>query len=120
MQQSTGWTMRASRLYYACLGGLLWAARDLAAGGADVNSQGGQYCNALQAASYKGSLEVTQLLLDKEVNVNAQGGKYGNALRAASRGGNTEIVQLLNLPASVKPLAFMLSKPWPNLSFVPK
>ncbi|KAM5521098.1 hypothetical protein FOXYSP1_14988 [Fusarium oxysporum f. sp. phaseoli] len=86
---------RASRLYYACLGGLSWAARDLTTEGADVNSQGGEYGNALQAASLDGNLEVVQLLLDRGADVNAQGGEYGNALQAASFNGNLEVVQLL-------------------------
>ncbi|KAF4340702.1 hypothetical protein FBEOM_5418 [Fusarium beomiforme] len=86
---------RGSRLYYACLGGLSWAARDLTTEGADVNSQGGQYGNALQAASFKDNLEIMQLLLDKGADVNAQGGEYGSALQAASYRGNPEVVQLL-------------------------
>jgi ankyrin repeat protein len=86
---------RASRLYYACLGGLSWAARDLTTEGADVNAQGGEYGNALQAASLHGNLEVVQLLLDKGADVNAQCGQHGNALRAASYKGNLEVVQLL-------------------------
>ncbi|EXL75562.1 hypothetical protein FOPG_09409 [Fusarium oxysporum f. sp. conglutinans race 2 54008] len=81
---------KASRLYYACLAGLAGAARDLTTEGADVNAQGGKYGNALQAASYKGNLEVVQLLLDKGVDVNAQGGKYGNALQAASYKGKLD------------------------------
>ncbi|EXL40447.1 hypothetical protein FOCG_17068 [Fusarium oxysporum f. sp. radicis-lycopersici 26381] len=86
---------RAPRLYYACLGGLAGAARDLAIEGADVNAQGGEYGNALQAASYNGNRDVVQLLLDKGANVNTQGGEYGNALQAASYNGNREVVQLL-------------------------
>ncbi|KAG7415831.1 Vegetative incompatibility protein HET-E-1 [Fusarium oxysporum f. sp. rapae] len=86
---------RASRLYYACLGGLSRAVRDLATRGADVNARGGEYGNALQAASYKGNLEVVQLLLDKGADVNAEGGKYGNALQAASFNGKLEVVQPL-------------------------
>ncbi|KAI3571455.1 hypothetical protein IWW34DRAFT_838702 [Fusarium oxysporum f. sp. albedinis] len=86
---------RAPRLYYACLGGLAGAARDLAIEGADVNAQGGEYGNALQAASYNGNRDVVQLLLDKGADVSAQGGRYGNALQAASYNGNREVVQLL-------------------------
>ncbi|EGU74404.1 hypothetical protein FOXB_15094, partial [Fusarium oxysporum f. sp. conglutinans Fo5176] len=81
---------RAPRLYYACLGGLSWAARDLTTEGADVNAQGGFYGNALQAASLHGNLEIVQLLLDKGADVNAQGGQYGNALQAASYKGKLE------------------------------
>ncbi|KAL7755413.1 hypothetical protein ACKLNR_014511 [Fusarium oxysporum f. sp. zingiberi] len=86
---------RASRLYYSCLGGLAGAARDLVIEGTDVNAQGGEYGNALQAASSKGRLEVVQLLLDEGADVNAQGGCCGNALRAASYGGSLEVVRLL-------------------------
>ncbi|KAG7436798.1 Ankyrin repeat domain-containing protein 50 [Fusarium oxysporum f. sp. raphani] len=86
---------RAPRLYYACLGGLARAARDLAIEGADVNAQGDEYGNALQAASYNGNREVIQLLLDKGADVNTQGGKYGNALQAVSSKGNRDVVQLL-------------------------
>ncbi|EGU88526.1 hypothetical protein FOXB_00956, partial [Fusarium oxysporum f. sp. conglutinans Fo5176] len=75
---------RASRLYYACFGGLVEAARNLITEGADVNAQGGYYRNALYVASLKGNLEFVQLLLDNGANINAQGGEYGNALQAAS------------------------------------
>ncbi|EXA53719.1 hypothetical protein FOVG_01436 [Fusarium oxysporum f. sp. pisi HDV247] len=86
---------RASRLYYACLGGLSRAARDLMTEGADANARGGEYGNALQAASRKGNPEIVQLLLDKGADINTQGGIYGNALQAASLTVNLEIVQLL-------------------------
>ncbi|KAJ9413673.1 ankyrin repeat-containing domain protein [Fusarium oxysporum] len=76
---------RASRLYYAYL----------ITEGADVNAQGGEYGNALQAASSKGHLKVVQLLLDKGADVNMRGGKYGNALQAASSKGHLKVVQLL-------------------------
>ncbi|KAH7190150.1 hypothetical protein DER44DRAFT_852011 [Fusarium oxysporum] len=86
----------APRLYYASLAGLAGAARDLTTEGADVNAQGGAFGTALQAASFKGNLEVVQLLLDKGADVNAQGSTtYGNALQAASFQGNLEIVQML-------------------------
>ena len=61
----------------------------------DVNAQGGEYGNALQAAAYHNNLEAIQLLLDKGAEVNAQGGEYGNALQAAAYDGNLEVVQLL-------------------------
>ncbi|KAG5793238.1 hypothetical protein H9Q69_007716 [Fusarium xylarioides] len=86
---------RAPRLYYACLGGLPWAARDLMTEGADVNAQGGEYGNALQAASCLGKLEVVQLLLDKGADINAQGSHFSNALQAALYWGNLEVIQLL-------------------------
>ncbi|KAH7150858.1 hypothetical protein DER46DRAFT_400008 [Fusarium sp. MPI-SDFR-AT-0072] len=86
---------RASRLYYACLGGLVEAARNLITEGADVNAQGGKYGNALQAASCRGHQEVVQLLLGNGADVNAKGGRYGNALQAASFRGHQEVVRLL-------------------------
>ncbi|KAF4419061.1 hypothetical protein FACUT_11591 [Fusarium acutatum] len=86
---------RAPRLYYACLAGLAGAARDLMTEGADVNAQGGEYGNALQAASYYSKLEIVQLLLQKGADVNAQGGYFGNALQAASAASNPAVVQLL-------------------------
>ncbi|KAF5240077.1 hypothetical protein FOXYS1_15472, partial [Fusarium oxysporum] len=86
---------RASRLYYACLAGLTGAARDLMTEGADVNAQGGQYGNALQAASFGGHLQIVQSLLDKGADVNMQGGHFGNALQAASYRGHLQIVQTL-------------------------
>ena len=63
--------------------------------GADVNAQGGEFGNALQAASYRGHGQVVQMLLDKGANVNAQGGYYGNALQVASKGGHNQVVQML-------------------------
>ena len=61
----------------------------------DVNAQGGEYGNALQAAAYHNNLEAIQLLLDKGAEVNAQGGEYVNALQAAVYKGKLEVVQLL-------------------------
>ncbi|KAJ7249840.1 ankyrin repeat-containing domain protein [Mycena rebaudengoi] len=63
--------------------------------GVDVNAQGGEYGNALQAASYNGQEAIVQLLIEKGADVNAQGGDYGNALQAASYDGDEAIVQLL-------------------------
>ncbi|KAJ7067345.1 hypothetical protein C8F01DRAFT_1247725 [Mycena amicta] len=63
--------------------------------GAEVNAQGGDYGNALQAASWKGHIEIVHLLLDRGVKVNVQGGFCGNALQAASCKGHLEIVHLL-------------------------
>ncbi|KAH8659525.1 Pfs, NACHT and ankyrin domain protein, partial [Ilyonectria robusta] len=79
---------RGSRLYYACLCGLAVVAQEFISKGADVNVQGGEYGNALQAASHGGHEEIG-------ADINAQGGWYGNALLAASDGGHEEIVKLL-------------------------
>lgn len=50
--------------------------------GNEVNAQGGNYGNALQAASSEGHDKIVQMLLDKGAEVNAQGGEYGKALQA--------------------------------------
>ncbi|KAL4757668.1 uncharacterized protein BDW70DRAFT_171116 [Aspergillus foveolatus] len=60
-----------------------------------INTQGGEYDNALQAASYRGHEGVVQILLDQSTGVNAQGGFYGNALQAASAEGHEKVVQIL-------------------------
>ncbi|EXA28683.1 hypothetical protein FOVG_19725 [Fusarium oxysporum f. sp. pisi HDV247] len=67
---------RGSRLYYACLCGLVAVAHGFISKGADVNAQGGEYGNALQAASEGGHEEIVKLLLEKGADVNAQGGEY--------------------------------------------
>ncbi|KAH6661738.1 ankyrin repeat-containing domain protein [Halenospora varia] len=83
--------------------------------GADVNAQGGEYGNALQAASIEdyeatciqaasagGHEAIVALLLEKEANVNAQGGEYGNALQAASaRGHEANVILLLEKGADI-------------------
>ncbi|CZT41164.1 uncharacterized protein RSE6_00877 [Rhynchosporium secalis] len=51
--------------------------------GADVNTQGGEHGNSLQAAARLAIVDIIQPLLDKGADVNAQGGRYGNALQAA-------------------------------------
>ncbi|KAH8593155.1 hypothetical protein B0O99DRAFT_673995 [Bisporella sp. PMI_857] len=64
--------------------------------GADVNTQGGHYGNALQAAAaVSESQETVKLLLDQGADVNAQGGHYGNALQAAVENGKQKTVKLL-------------------------
>ena len=64
--------------------------------GADVNAQGGEYGNALQAALVKGHDQaVVKMLLEHGADVNAQGGFHGNALQAASARGRDRIVQTL-------------------------
>ena len=60
-----------------------------------MNAKGGDYGNALQAASNDGHKEIVQLLLERGADVNAQGGYYGDALQAALNNGHKEIVQLL-------------------------
>lgn len=83
------------RLYYASLAGLFEPVKLLTERNVDVNSQGGRFGNALQAASYSGQVDVVQVLLDNGADVNAHGGCYGNALQAASHMSGIDVVQIL-------------------------
>jgi ankyrin repeat protein len=87
--------MSASPLYYVAFGGLQKTVELLLEKNADVNEQGGEYGNALQAASSRGHELVVKRLLEKNADVNAQGGSYRNALQAASHGGHEQVVKLL-------------------------
>ena len=62
--------------------------------GADVNSSGGVYGNALQAAA-GADIWLHKLLLSRGADVNAQGGAYGTALQAAAASGQLDCVKLL-------------------------
>ena len=50
----------------------------------NVHAQGGEYGNALQAASYRGNMDIVKFLLEQGIDVNVQGGQFGNALQAAA------------------------------------
>ena len=51
--------------------------------GAEVNAEGGEYGNALQAASLGGNEAFLKLLLENGAEVNAKGGYFGNTIQAA-------------------------------------
>ena len=93
----------ASPIYYASLLGLDGVLHELinicqnpASKRRDlINTQGGEYGNALQAASVGGHDKVVRILMDAGADVNAQGGTWGNALQAASVGGNDKVVRIL-------------------------
>jgi hypothetical protein len=82
-------------LYVSCCYGNPEIVQRLFDGGADVNARGGDYGNALQAASVGGHDQVVEQLLAKGADVNTQGGYYGNALQAASFNGHGRIVERL-------------------------
>jgi ankyrin repeat protein len=91
-------------LYHACALGLLHTTQALLDAGADVNTQGGDYSNPLQAAAalWHGNEMLVQMLLDAGADVNAQGGFDNNALQAASiRGSDVVVRTLLNAGADV-------------------
>ncbi len=85
----------ACPLHVASSKGLNATVRTLLEKGADVNAQGGEYGNALQAASFGGHKEVAKMLVKKGADVNIQGGLYGNALQAASSRGHKEVAKML-------------------------
>ncbi|KAK8064712.1 hypothetical protein PG994_007350 [Apiospora phragmitis] len=82
-------------LYYATVYGLFHSAKELLETGAEVNAQGGNFGNALQAASLGGHEAIVRLLLEKGAEVNAQGRHYGNALQAALYEPDEATVRLL-------------------------
>ncbi|KAL6832933.1 ankyrin repeat-containing domain protein [Trichoderma camerunense] len=61
----------------------------------DVNTQGGEYGSALQAAAWSGQTESIKLLIEKGAHVNVRGGKYGSTLNAAIIMGYWNIVKIL-------------------------
>ncbi|KAK3616724.1 hypothetical protein LTR22_026969 [Elasticomyces elasticus] len=62
---------------------------------AEVNTQGGYYGNALQAACAGGHLGLAKYLIEKNAEVNVQGGYYGSALQAACAGGDLGLAKYL-------------------------
>lgn len=79
----------------ACLHGHKGDVGLLVHEGADVNAQGGEYGNALQAACYHGRKRIAELLIQKGAEINARSGRIGSVLRAACSKGNECIVRLL-------------------------
>ena len=84
-----------SPMYYASMAGLYELVQILLENEANVNTQGGRYGNALQAASYGGYDRVVQMLLEKGADVNMRGGKHSTALCVASDYGHDKVVQIL-------------------------
>ncbi|CUS15239.1 unnamed protein product [Tuber aestivum] len=85
-------------IHYSSLLNLVMACKLLANRKEDavnVNAQGGEYGNALQAAATQGNESVMRFLLGCGAEVNAQGGRYGSALQAAAFQGNEPVVKLL-------------------------
>ena len=65
----------AKPLYYASVTGLTEVSCALLEMRVDVNAQGGEYGNALQAASYGGHEGIAKLLIERGADVNSQGGE---------------------------------------------
>ncbi|KAF8182771.1 ankyrin repeat-containing domain protein [Mycena galopus ATCC 62051] len=101
------WPLRASPIWVAAAANLLGISGYLLGHGisemihllidkgAEVNSQGGRYGSALQAASCVGQGKAVQLLVELGADVNLPGGEYGSALHAASYEGQRDIVEWL-------------------------
>ncbi|KAI1360880.1 ankyrin repeat-containing domain protein [Xylaria arbuscula] len=60
----------------------------------DVNSEGGRFGNALQAACAGGYSPAVRWLLEHGANANSKG-RYGSALKAACLGGHNDVVNIL-------------------------
>jgi len=88
-------TKNITPLHYTAQHGHQMLCHALLEHGADVNARGGDYENALQAASYSGHEGIVKFLVEKGADVNAQGGQMGNALQAASFADHEGIVKLL-------------------------
>ncbi|KAG9187069.1 hypothetical protein G6011_10177 [Alternaria panax] len=82
-------------LYYAALLGLDTITRLLLDQGAEVNTRGGRYGNALHVASLKGHKQVVRMLLKAGADVDAQSRDCSNPLQAASYKGHELIVKML-------------------------
>ena len=106
-----------SPLYYACYCGLSRSALILVTGGTDVNAQGGNYGNALQAAALIGDEQILKLLLEAGADVNAEGGVYGNALQAAASEGLEEIFRVLMDHGAVVTQNGDFESPWDAARF---
>ena len=63
--------------------------------GAVVDTLGGKYGHALQAAALKADQAFVRKLLEQQVHVDEISGKYATALQAAASSGNAEVVRLL-------------------------
>ena len=63
--------------------------------GADVNAQGGEYGNALQAACAGGHESITRILLERGADINARSKTHGDALQCACSKGHEKIAQML-------------------------
>jgi ankyrin repeat protein len=82
-------------IYYAALLGLDTITKLLLNQGAELDTRGGRYGNALHAASLKGHEQVVWILLKAGADTDAQSGDYGNSLQAASHEGHEMIVKML-------------------------
>lgn len=63
--------------------------------GADVNAQGGEYGNSLQAAAVYGTLGLVKFLIENGADVNAQGGCHESALQTTINESKQDIESLL-------------------------
>ncbi|KAJ7182463.1 ankyrin repeat-containing domain protein [Mycena crocata] len=82
-------------LYVASFLGIGPVVSALLEQGATVNTPGGYYGTALQAACWEGHIETARLLLGEGANINLRGGFCETALVAACHRGHIDIVRLL-------------------------
>ncbi|KAI9730211.1 MAG: hypothetical protein M1834_005975 [Cirrosporium novae-zelandiae] len=102
--EDTEWERKPSTsLYYAALLGFLPTLKFLLTKGqADLNSIGGKYGTALQAACAQGHADIFAYLINEGADINLDGGEFGSALNAAAATGQQNMVQcLINLGANL-------------------
>ena len=93
----------ARPLYYASFFGFISAVKFLTEHeSAELDVVGGFYGSALQAACYRGHLQVVKFLCNRGADVNIRGGEYETAINAAACMGHEMIVQhLLDMGADI-------------------
>lgn len=82
-------------IIWASLNGHDKIVRMLLERGTDINAQGGDFRNALQAACWNGHDKIARMLLEPGADINAQGGAYGKVFQAARQRKHHHILQIL-------------------------
>ncbi|RBR18750.1 uncharacterized protein FIESC28_05891 [Fusarium coffeatum] len=88
-------------LYLACLFGNSAVATSLLSLGADANIICGSFGNALQAASFRGYVDVVEALLNHGVSPKSSASPFKNALDAACEASQTRVALLLVTKSSL-------------------
>ncbi|KAI1388442.1 uncharacterized protein F4822DRAFT_246736 [Hypoxylon trugodes] len=101
ISQTTAENCLQSAFVHAAANGKEEALKILLVLGADINGQGRECTNALQAAARQGHRSIVKFLLRHGADVNARDGKGGNAFQAAACQNHLDIVKTLVEAGSV-------------------
>ncbi|KAF2186585.1 hypothetical protein K469DRAFT_141793 [Zopfia rhizophila CBS 207.26] len=85
---------KQSKLYWSAVLGLKNETRFLLNTGANPNTQGGYYGNALQAAAYGGHEDIVKHLISSGADANVRGGQYKSALQAVCNQGHLAALEI--------------------------